>query len=191
MLSPGELKRGQIIDIDGAPCIVEVIVVQIPSSRGAGTLWKVRARDLKQKRKVDKIYKGGDVIPVPNFEKRPVQFLYGDGAGLHFMDVQDYNQFTLQRDTMEEEAKYLADNMEGITSFILDEEVIGIELPPTVDLKIADCDPAMKGNSSSGRTKPATLETGLVVQVPEHIDRGEVVRVETSTGRFLQRATRA
>ena len=191
MLSPGELKRGHIIDIDGAPCIVEVIVVQTPSSRGAGTLWKIRARDLKQKRKVDKIYKGGDVIPVPNFEKRPVQFLYGDGAGLHFMDVQDYNQFTLQRDTMEEEAKYLTDNMEGITSFILDEEVIGIELPPTVDLKIADCDPAMKGNSSSGRTKPATLETGLVVQVPEHIDRGELVRVETSTGRFLQRATRA
>src|SRR5262245_7842905 len=110
MLSPGELKRGQIIEIDGAPCLIESIVVQPPSSRGAGTLWKVRARDLNLKRKVDKIYKGGDVIPEPNFEKRPVQFLYRDAGGLHFMDLQDYDQFTLQKESLEEEEKYLADN---------------------------------------------------------------------------------
>jgi elongation factor P len=191
MLSPGELKRGQIIEIDGATCVIENIVVQTPTSRGSGTLWKVRARDLKLKRKVDKIYKGGDTIAVPNFEKRPAQFLYGDAAGLHFMDLQDYDQFVLKRESLEEEGKYLADNMEGINSLVLDEEVIGIELPPTVDLKIVKCDPALKGTSSSGRTKPATLESGLVLQVPEHIETGELVRVETSTGRFLQRAPKS
>ena len=99
MLSPGELKRGQIIDIDGAPCLIEKITVQTPTSRGVGTLWKVRARDLKQRRKVDKTYKGGDAIAVPNFEKRPVQFLYQDAGKLHFMDLQDYNQFALARDS--------------------------------------------------------------------------------------------
>ena len=191
MLSPGELKRGQIVEIDGAPCLIENITVQSPTARGSGTLWKVRARDLRLKRKVDKIYKGGDTIPVPNFDKRPVQFLYGDPVGLHFMDVENYEQFTLAREALEEEAKYLSDNMEGITALMVDQEVIGIELPPTVDLKIVECAPAQKGSSSSGRTKPATLESGLTVQVPEHIENGEVVRVETSTGRFLQRATRA
>jgi elongation factor P len=190
MLSPGELKRGQIIEVDGAPCVVENITVQTPSSRGAGTLWKVRARNIRLKRKVDKIFKGGDTIPVPNFEKRPVQFLYRDAAGLHFMDLEDYDQFTLQEDVVEEEAKYLAENMEGITSLKVEDQVIAIELPPTIDLKIVDCAPAVKGNSSSGRTKPATMETGLIVPVPEHIDVGELVRIETSTGRFLQRVNR-
>ena len=187
MLTPGELKRGQIIDIDGAPCIIESMTVQTPSSRGAGTLWKVRARDLRLKRKVDKVYKGGDTIPVPNFEKRSVQFLYGDAAGFHFMDLQDYDQFTLSRESLEDEAKYLVDNMEGISALVLDEEVIGIELPVTVDLKVVECAPATRGNSATGRTKPATLETGLVVQVPEHLASGVTVRVETGTGRFIQR----
>ncbi len=188
MIAPGELKRGQIIEIEGAPCIVENIVIQTPSSRHAGTLWKVRARNLKLKRKVDVIYKGGDTIQVPNFERRDVQYLYGDASGLHFMDLESYDQFTLPRDSVEDQAQYLVDNMEGICSLVVDDEVIAIELPPTVDLKIVECAPAMKGNSSSGRTKPATLETGLVVPVPEHIDVGEVIRIETSTGRFLQRA---
>ncbi len=191
MLSPGELKRGQIIEIDGDACLIENITVQTPTSRGSGTLWKVRARDLKLKRKVDKIYKGGDTIPVPNFEKRPVQFLYGDPVVLHFMDVENYEQFALPRKSLEEEANYLTDNLEGILALMVDLEVIGIELPPTVDLKIVECAPAQKGSSSSGRTKPATLESGLIIQVPEHIENGEVVRVETSTGRFLQRAPRS
>jgi elongation factor P len=190
MLTPGELKRGQIIEIDGAPCVIEDIKVQTPASRHAGTLWKVRARDLRLKRKVDVTYKGGDVIPVPDFERRSVQFLYKDGAGLHFMDLEDYDQFTLAGEALEEESKYLTDNQEGISSLVVEGEVIGIELPPTVDLEIVECDPAMKGNASSGRTKPATLQTGLVVQVPEHIDRGELIRIETSTGRFLQRAAK-
>jgi elongation factor P len=191
MLTPGDLKRGEVIEIDGAPCIVESIVVQTPSSRHMGTLWKIRARDLKRKCKVDAVYKGGDVIAQPSFERRSVQFLYGDAAGLHFMDLESYDQFTFSREELAEESRFLVDNMEGIASLTIDDQVIGIELPPTVDLRIAACDPAMKGNASSGRTKPATLETGLVVQVPEHIDNGEVVRVETSTGRFLQRAGKA
>jgi elongation factor P len=187
MLTPGELKRGQVIDIDGAPCIIESMTVQTPSSRGAGTLWKVRARDLRLKRKVDKVYKGGDTIDVPNFEKRSVQYLYGDSTGLHFMDLQDYDQFTLPRESLEEEANYLIDNMEGISALVLDGEVIGIELPVAVDLKVVECAPATRGNSATGRTKPATLETGLVVQVPEHLASGVTVRVETGTGRFIQR----
>ncbi len=190
MLSPGDLKRGHVIEIDGAPCVIENITMQTPSSRGVSTLWKVRARNLKLKQKVDKVFKSNDTIIEPNFERRDVQFLYGDPTSLHFMDLGDYNQFSLSREDLEEEANYLIDNMEGIRSMVLDGEVIGIELPDTVELKIVECPPSVRGDSATGRTKPATLETGLIVQVPEHISNGETVRVETSTGRFLQRVSR-
>lgn len=191
MLSPGQLKRGTIIDIEGAPCVIENIKVQTPSSRGANTLWKVRARNLKTKQKVDVTYKGTDTVGEPNFEKREVQFLYSDGAQFHFMDLGDYNQFSLSREDLEEEAGFLIDNMEGILSLVLDEVPIGIELPRTVDLKITECDPAVKGDSATGRTKNATLETGLSIQVPEHLSAGDVVRVDTSEARFVQRISKS
>jgi elongation factor P len=190
MLSPGQLKRGAIIEIDEAPCVIESIKVQTPSSRGANTLWKVRARNLKTKQKVDKVYRGGDTVPEPNFERRDVQFLYSDTSRLHFMDLEDYNQFSLPREDLEEEASYLIDNVEGIRSLVVDEEVIGVELPLTVDLKITECDPSVKGNSATSRTKSATLETGLTIQVPEHLSAGETLRIDTATGKFVQRVSR-
>jgi len=190
MLSPGELKRGHVILIDGAPCIIERISMQTPSSRGVSTLWKVRARNLKLKQKVDVTFKSNDNIVEPDFERRDVQFLYSDPTSLHFMDLGDYNQFSFPREDLEEESKFLIDNMEGIRALVLEGEVIGIELPDVVELKIVDCPPTVKGDSATGRTKPATLETGLIVHVPEHIANGETIRVETATGRFLQRANK-
>jgi elongation factor P len=191
MLSPGDLERGLVIEIEGEPCIIEGITVQTPASRGATTLWKVTARNLRSKRKVDIVYKGGDAIVEPNFEKRPVQFLFQDAMGLHFMDLQSYDQFRLPLEAVEEDARFITDKTEGISSLLLDDEVIGLALPPVVELEIVECDPAVKGNSATGRSKPARLETGLTVQVPEHFGTGEVVRVDTATGKFLQRASRS
>jgi elongation factor P len=187
MLNPGELKRGLIIEIDGAPCAIVAVDVQSPSSRGAGTLWKVRARNLRTKQKIDVVFRGGDGIVESNFERREIQFLYRDGGGFHFMDLGDYNQFSFPAAELEEEAPFLVDNME-LKGLMVDDEIIGIELPPTVDLRIVETAPALKGSSATGRTKPATLESGLVIQVPEHLAAGETVRVEAPSGRFLQRA---
>ena len=190
MLLPGQLKRGLVIDIDGAACVVENITVQTPSSRGANTIWKVRARDLKTKQKVDKAFRSGDSISEPNFEKRPVQFLYSDAGHLHFMDLVDYNQFALTREEIHAHVPYLVDDLEGIRAMVLDEQVIGIELPLTVDMKITACDPAVKGNSATARTKKASIETGHEVQIPEHLSPGEVVRVDTSTGKIVCRVNK-
>ena len=190
MLSPSELKRGRVIDVEGAPCVVEQVTMQTPSSRGANTIWKVRARNLKTKQKVDKTYRSGDTIPEPNFEKRGVQFLYSDNAGFHFMDLLDYDQFSLPKEDLEKEAGYLVDNLESIRALVLDDEVIGIELPLTIEMKIAECDPAVRGNSATAHTKSAKLETGLIIQIPEHLGPGEIVRVETSTGKFVGRVNR-
>ncbi len=188
MLSPGDLKRGAIIDVDGAPCVVENITVQTPSSRGGNTIWKVRSRNLRTKQKVDKAYRSGESIVEPFFEKRSVQFLYSDTTHYHFMDNDSYEQFQLARDDIEEESKYLIENLEGVRSLVLEDEVIGIEIPLAVDLEITECDPAVKGNSATARQKNATLETGLVIQVPEHIASGEVVRIDTTTGKFVSRS---
>jgi len=117
----------------------------------------------------------------------PVIFI---DTGFHFMDTTDWNQFTLSEDALGRDTGYLVDNLEGIKSLVLEGEVIGIEVPPTVELTIAERDPAVKGNSATARQKNAKLETGLEIQVPEHIAAGETVRVDTSNGNFLGRASK-
>ena len=188
MLSPSDLKKGTIAEIDGAACRVEKIEIQSPKSRGSSTIYKIRARNLRTKQKVDKNYRSGDTISEPNFEKRAVQYLYKDNEHAHFMDTESYNQHPISLDSLETERRFLIDNMEGITALVVDEEIIGIELPLVVEMKITECDPAVRGNSATARQKSATVESGYEVQVPEHISSGEVVRVDTTTGKFVSRA---
>lgn len=186
----GDLKKGVVITIGDAACVVERVTVQTPSSRGSNTLYKIRARDVKTKQKVDATFKGGETIPEPNFEKREVQYLYRDTNHCHFMDMESYEQFAIPRSELEDELPYMHDNMEGLRSLVIDDEVIGIELPLTVELEISECDPSVKGNSATSRSKKAELETGLVIQVPEHLSAGDRVRVDTSTGKFVARVSR-
>ena len=189
MLS-SDLKRGVVITVNDAPCIVEKIVVQTPSSRGSTTLYKIRARNVKTKQKVDAVFKGGENVPEPNFERRSVQFLYRDTNTCYFMDVESYEQFELPNEDLADELVYLYDNMEDIRALHVDDEVIGVELPLAVELTITECDPGVRGNSATARTKNATLETGLVVQVPEHLEQGDRVRVDTTTGKFVSRVSK-
>ena len=183
-----DLKNGTIVELDGSPCAVEQIQVQSPSARGASTLYKIRARDLKQRTKVDKVFKGTDLVRDADFARRSVQFLYKDATGYHFMDEQDFNQFSLSVDAVGHQTGYLVENMPGLLAMIYNGEAIGVQLPPAVDMPIVECNPGVKGNSATGRTKPATLSTGLIVQVPEYISPGELIRVETETGQFVCRA---
>jgi len=190
MLQPGDLKRGLIIDVDGAACLVVKVTIQTPSSRGAGTLWKVRARNLKSRQKVEVVYKGGDSIVEPDFERRPIQYLYSDGTHFHFMDQESYDQFAFTEDALEGQTPFLIDNMENLTCMVVDGEVIAIELPQFVEMTITECDPSAKGNSATGRTKRAVLETGHEIQVPEHLDQHDVVKIETETGKFVSRVSK-
>jgi len=183
-----DFKRRMVVDIDGTPHMIEHIQVQSPSARGAATLYKVKARNLKTRTRVEKSFKGTDALNEASFERRPVEYLYRDGDGFHFMDSGDYNQFALKPDDLEDFIPYMTENMAGVEALLVDEEVIGIEIPETVELKITDTAPGVKGNSATGRTKPATLSTGHVIQVPEHLDSGVLVKVKTETGEYLGRA---
>jgi elongation factor P len=178
-----------VVEIDGAPHMIEHVQVQTPSARGAATLYKVKARNLKTRLRLEKTFKGTDSLIEASFERRPVQFLYRDPDGFHFMDAADFNQFSIGRDDLDDQAPYMTENMEGIEALVVDDEVIGIEIPDTVELEVTETAPGVRGNSATGRTKPATLSTGAVVQVPEHLDPGVKVRVDTRTGEYLGRAS--
>ncbi len=188
MVPAKEFKRRMVVEIDGAPHMIEHIQVQSPSARGAATLYKVKARNLKTRNRVEKSYKGTEGLNESSFERRPVQYLYRDPDGLHFMDSSDFNQFSLKLDEVEDFLPYMTENMEGVDALIVDEEVIGISIPETVELLIAETAPGVRGNSATGRTKPATLSTGHVIQVPEHLEQGVTVRVNTESGDYIGRA---
>jgi elongation factor P len=182
-----DFKRRMVVEIDGAPHMIEQIQVQTPSARGAATLYKIKARNLKTRNRVEKTYKGTESLSESSFERRPIQFLYRDPDGFHFMDSADFNQFSLSADDLEDQSPYMTENMEGVEALVVDDEVIGIEIPDTVELPIADTAPGVRGNSATGRTKPATLSTGIVIQVPEHLDQNVTVRIDTRTGEYLGR----
>jgi elongation factor P len=183
-----DFKRRMVVEIDGAPHMIEQIQVQTPSARGAATLYKIKARNLKTKARVEKSYRGTDALNESSFERRPVQYLYREPDALHFMDSASFNQFSLALEDLRDLAPFMTENMDGIASLVVDDEVIAIELPDTVELAIVETAPGVRGNSATGRTKPATLSTGFVVQVPEHLDPGTTVRVDTRTGEYLGRA---
>ncbi|MHC4780699.1 MAG: elongation factor P [Planctomycetota bacterium] len=189
MTQAKEIGRGMVVEIEGAPCLIMKVTVQTPSARGANTLYKIRATNLQTRSKVDKTFKGTDDLAEPDFTRRPVQFLYADKSGYCFMDLTDYDQFTLPAEDLDEEAPYLDEGMEGLFSLVVDGRVFAIQIPDTVDLPIVSCSPGVRGDSATGRTKPAALPSGHSVQVPEYLDPGEVIRVDTRSGKYVSRVS--
>ena len=180
-----ELKPGAIVNYEGAPVLIEKVNVQSPSARGAATLYKFRGRNLVTRQKVDFVLKGTDSLPQADFRKRAINLMYADVDQVHFLDQTDFNQYSLLREDVAEDLPYVTESLQGMMALIYNDECVGIQLPTAVELKITQCDPAVRGNSATGRTKPVTLETGLVVQVPEYLEQDEVIKVDTRTGEYL------
>jgi elongation factor P len=183
-----EIKNGTIVEYEGAPVIIETIKVQSPSARGGSTIYKFRARNVLTRQKIDFALKGTEVLTDADFERREIKLMYLDAAQIHFLDQVDYQQYSLPLDDLEYERKFITEELEGMTALIYNGDCVGIKLPDTVELLVTQCDPGVKGNSATSRTKPATLETGHVVQVPEYLKEGERVKVDTRTAEFLSRA---
>jgi len=183
-----EIKPGAVVVSDGSPILILSMTVQTPSARGAATLYKFRGRNLVTKQKTDITLKGGEFLDEADFQRRPVKMMYSDATDMHFMDEQDYNQYAVSVDEVGDATAYITESLQGMLALIYNDECVGIQVPTAVELTITQCDPGVKGNSATGRTKPATLETGLSVQVPEYIKQGEKIKVDTRTGDFLSRA---
>ncbi len=183
-----EIKPGSVMVHDGQPVVIESVSVQSPSARGAATLYKFRARNVVSKNKVDITLKGTDSLDEADFYRREVKLMYSDATHLHVLDQTDYNQYSLPLDDVQHERQFITEDLEGLFALIYNGECVGLQLPTAVELEVTECDPAVRGNSATSRTKPAVLQTGLVVQVPEYLKQGERIKVDTRSGEFLSRA---
>lgn len=182
-----ELKSGMVVEINGMPHSVKNVDAKSPHSRGGATLYKVRFTNLKTGQKLDESLKGDDMLKEADCSRAQVQFSYVDDEAFTFMNTEDYSQYTLNKDEIEESVPYLTEGLDGIFALIMDDAILGIELPHSVNLTVAETAPAIKGATAAGRTKPATLSTGLEIQVPEYLEAGQEVKVNTTNAKFMSR----
>lgn len=187
MKNASQLQNGDTIEINGQPHVVETMQAQSPSARGGTMLYKFRARNLLTGQARNESCKGDQGFVEIEVEKRPIQFMYRQQGSCNFMDLEDYTDFNLTEDAIQQELNFLLEDME-LLSLVIDGKVCGLQLPDTIDLRVTETTPAIKGASATARTKPATLETGFIVQVPEYLAQDEVVKVDTRTGKFIGRA---
>ena len=183
-----EIKPGAVVNHEGAPIMIQTVTVQTPSARGAATLYKYRGRNLVTRQQVDITLKGTESLPEADFTRRSVKIMYTDPTHMFLLDQEDFNQFSLALEDATNELPYITENLEGMLALIYNDECVGVKLPTTVELEVTQCDPGVKGDSATKRTKPATLETGLVVQVPEYLEQGVRIKVDTRTGEYISRA---
>lgn len=182
-----EIKPGAIVNYEGSPVMIESLMVQTPSARGAATLYKFRGRNLISKQKIDITLKGGESLDEADFERRSVKLMYTDPTHMHLLDQSDYNQYSILLEEVDREIKYITEDLDGVLALIYNDQCVGIQLPTAVTLTVTECDPSVKGNSATARTKAAILETGLEVQVPEYLSQGERIKVDTRNGGYLSR----
>ncbi len=138
--------------------------------------------------KADESFKADDVINLADFSRRSATFSYVDGNEYVFMDAEDYTPYNFNKEAIEEELLFITEETQGLQILIVDGDPVAIELPSAVDLVIVETAPSIKGASASARTKPATMTTGLTVQVPEYIANGEKVKINTTEHKFMSRA---
>ncbi|CCP07771.1 Elongation factor P (EF-P) [Erwinia amylovora MR1] len=177
------------VNLNGKLLLVKDIDVQSPSARGASTLYKMRFTDIRSGLKVEERFKGDEIIDTISLSRRQVTFSYIDGDEYVFMDDEDFTPYNFKQDQIEEELLFLPDGgIPGIQVLTMDGQILALELPQTVDMEIVETTPGIKGASASARTKPATMSTGLIIQVPEYLSNGDKIRIHITERRYMSRA---
>ena len=187
MISTSDFKKGLKLLIDDQPYAIVDFQHHKPGKGNAIT--RTKLKNLITGSGLEKTIKSGEKFPVPDVEYVDMNFLYGDDTGYHFMNQSNYEQMSLADDLIGDDKFYLIENME-VKICLFNERAISIELPNTVNLEVSQTDPGLKGNTVTGATKPATLQTGLVVHVPLHISEGDLLKVDTRTGEYLERTSK-
>ena len=184
MVSTGDLKKGIAIELDGE--LWQILDYHhIKMGRGSAQV-KIKLRNIKRGQTVERSFQAGDKWPRANMEKRPVQFLYSDGPDYHFMELEQYEQFILTAEQLGDAVNYLKDGI-SVDRTSYQGETIGIELPINMELVVASTEPGFAGDTATGARKAATLETGLVVQVPLFVTEGDTIRVDNRNGEYQTR----
>jgi elongation factor P len=184
MITVGELRKGVGVEIDNN--IYSILEYQhIKMGRG-GAQVRLKLRDLRTGAIFDRTFPASEKFARIRVDRHPVQYLYSDGDFYHFMDQQTFEQRSLTRSVLGDSVDYLKDGMHLELTYYGDEP-IGVELPLNVELRVEQTDPGFRGDTATGGTKPATTETGLVVNVPLFVNTGDVIRVDTRDGSYIER----
>jgi elongation factor P len=184
LISTGDVKKGVIIELDGQ--LMKVLDwSHIKMARGSAQV-RMKLQNVRKGDIVERTFQAGTRWPRARVEQRRVQYLYSDGDAFHFMDSETYDQFSVSSAQIGDDAKYLKETTEVFVSQYED-EVLGVDLPVTVDLVVTQTDPGFAGDTATGARKHATLETGLMVQVPLFINEGDLLRIDTRTGEYVTR----
>lgn len=184
MVIANDLRKGDYIEVDNI--IYEVLEYQHVKPGKGPAYVKTKLRNLLEGNTVDKSFRSDEKVELVRLEEIPVQFLYRDGTEFHFMDQKSYDQFTLNLNQLGDAVKFLTEGM-TITLLSYKEKFLTIRLPTFVDLKVTYTEPGVRGDTVSNVMKPATLETGATIKVPLFINEGDVIRVDTRTGEYLER----
>ena len=185
MISVNDFKTGLTIEFDNG--LWQVLDFQhVKPGKGAAFV-RSKLRNLRNGNIQEKTFRGVEKVEKAHIENKKMQYLYASGDAHIFMDIHTYEQIDLQSDQIERELKFIKENME-VAVITHNAEVLGVELPNNVELKVTEADPGIKGDTASGGTKSATLETGITVQVPFFINNGEVLVISTSDGKYVSRA---
>lgn len=184
MISVNDFRTGLTIEVDGG--IWQVIEFQhVKPGKGAAFV-RSKLRNLRNGGIQEKTFRAGEKVSKAHIENRKMQYLYASGDAHTFMDNESFEQLELQTSQIEYELKFLKENME-VNIMTYQGETLGVELPNTVELKVTETEPGIKGDTASGGTKPATVETGLVVQVPFFVNEGDTLIINTSDGKYVSR----
>jgi elongation factor P len=183
-MSASQIRRGNVIMHDGEPCRV-IEFQHIKPGKGPAYM-QTKLRNILTGVIFDHRFRSADTVEKAAMNTRELQFLYHDGQHHYFMDKETYEQFPIGDDALGEDAKWLTPNMDIQVEF-LEGKPLGIELPRTLELKVEQTEPGVRGDTRTSVTKPATLENGVIVQVPAFVDKGEVIRVDPQEGSYIER----
>jgi len=184
MYESGDLRKGLKIEIDGDP--YEIVDFEFVKPGKGQALYKCRLKNMISGSQFDKTYRSGEKFNQADLEEQQMEYLYYDGEQYHFMNTSTYEQETITAEQIGDGVKFLKENI-VCNILLFNGRAIGVSLPNFIELRVVHSDPWVKGDTASGSSKPAELETGLVVQVPPFIEEGEKIRIDTRTGQYVER----
>jgi elongation factor P len=184
MISTNDFHTGLTIELDGD--IYMVIDFQHVKPGKGSAFVRSKLKNLRSGSTTERTFRAGEKVPRAIIERKEMEYLYASGEEYIFMDTESYEQISLSRQKLGDNLKYLKENMQ-LNILLFKGEIIGLELPNSVELKVVETEPGFKGDTAAGGSKPAKLETGLVVQVPFFINEGDVLRIDTRSGAYLER----
>ena len=186
MISTADFKRGLTIELDGE--VFQIVEFQHVKPGKGGAFVRTKLRNIRTGNVFDRTFRAGERMELARVERRPMQYLYRSGSDYVLMDLETYDQMAMTPGQFRDGVKYLKEGLE-VQVVMHEARVIGVELPDTVELQVSETDPGLRGDTASGGSKPAILETGAVVEVPLFISSGDIVRVDTRSGDYVARVS--